>query len=147
MTDTDTDRDTETEEMPDELEEGKLPPSDITRLSRIGMRSEELKGMGSEERIELIHEVLDHLSVAELVIVRDAAEARRLDKIEDAKAAFLEEMRARAQELGMSLADILPSHSDSGTRRTRRNAGQPLPVKYRGPWAKPGQGGDIRQNG
>ena len=83
---------------------------------------------------------LDGMTVAELTALRDAVEAKRLEKLEDAKRAVLEETRAKLAELGLSLEAILPGGARSGEgeqggggRRKRRDAGQPLTVKYRGP--------------
>ena len=83
---------------------------------------------------------LDHMTVAELTALRDAAEAKRLEKLEDAKRAVLEETRAKLAELGLSLEAVLPGGARSeegeqggGGRRKRRDAGQPLAAKYRGP--------------
>src|SRR5919202_5809998 len=83
---------------------------------------------------------LDHMTVAELTALRDATEAKRLEKLEDAKRAVLEETRAKLAELGLSLDAILPGSARAGeeeqggrSRRKRRDAGQPLTAKYRGP--------------
>ena len=83
---------------------------------------------------------LDGMTVAELTALRDAAEAKRLEKLEDAKRAVLEETRAKLAELGLSLETILPGSARAGGgeqggggRRKRRDAGQPLAAKYRGP--------------
>ena len=83
---------------------------------------------------------LDRMTVAELTALRDAAEAKRLEKLEDAKSAVLEETRAKLAELGLTLEAIMPTLASpeqggrSGQGRKRRSdAGQPLPVRYRGP--------------
>jgi hypothetical protein len=46
---------------------------------------------------------LERMTVAELTALRDAAEAKRLEKLEDAKNAVLEETRAKLAELGLTL--------------------------------------------
>ena len=85
---------------------------------------------------------LDSMTVAELTALRDAAEAKRLEKLEEAKNAVLEETRARLAELGLTLEAVLPglaSPPPAGSgqggqgRKKRRDAGQPLAAKYRGP--------------
>src|SRR3954471_22128038 len=80
---------------------------------------------------------LDHMTVAELTALRDATEAKRREKLDDAKHAVLEETRAKLAELGLTLETVLPSPISAGQggqgRKKRRDAGQPLPVKYRGP--------------
>jgi DNA-binding protein H-NS len=75
--------------------------------------------------------------------MRDAAEAKRLEKLDEAKNTVLEETRARLAELGLTLEAVLPASAGppsagppsagSGQgRKKRRDAGQPLAVKYRG---------------
>jgi DNA-binding protein H-NS len=80
---------------------------------------------------------LDRLTVAELTALRDAAEARRLEKLDEAKNAVLAETRAKLAELGLTLEVVLPQPSSSaaggGGRKRRSDAGRPLPAKYRGP--------------
>ena len=83
---------------------------------------------------------LDRMTVAELTALRDAAEAKRLEKLEDAKSAVLEETRAKLAELGLTLEAVMPTPASpeqggrSGQGRKRRSdAGQPLPARYRGP--------------
>ncbi len=80
---------------------------------------------------------LDRMTVAELTALRDAAEAKRREKLDDAKNAVLEETRAKLAELGLTLEAVLPAPANSGQsgggRKKRRDAGQPLAAKYRGP--------------
>jgi len=86
---------------------------------------------------------LDRMTVAELTALRDAAEAKRREKLDDAKNAVLEETRAKLAELGLTLEAVLPSLASAGPlasagqggqgRKRRRDAGQLLPVRYRGP--------------
>ena len=82
---------------------------------------------------------LDRMTVAQLTALRDAAEAKRLEKLEDAKNAVLEETRARLAELGLTLEAVMPtpaSPEQGGRigqgRKRRSDAGQPLAVRYRG---------------
>src|SRR3954468_8605516 len=80
---------------------------------------------------------LDRMTVAELTALRDAAEAKRREKLDDAKHPVLREPRANLAELGLTLEAMLPTPVSAGQggqgRKKRRDAGQPLPVKYRGP--------------
>src|SRR3954453_16397129 len=80
---------------------------------------------------------LDRMTVAELTALRDAAEAKRREKLDDARNAVLEETRAKLAELGLTLEAVLPTPGSVGQggrgRKKRRDAGQPPPVKYRGP--------------
>ena len=80
---------------------------------------------------------LDRMTVAELTALRDAAETKRREKLDDAKNAVLEETRAKLAELGLTLEAVLPTSGGARQggqgRKQRRDAGQPLPVRYRGP--------------
>lgn len=79
---------------------------------------------------------LEGMSVAELTALRDAAEAKRLEKLEDAKAAVIERARAEIEKLGLSFEAVFlnvgrtPSEKP---RRIRKDIGEPIPVKFRGP--------------
>src|SRR3954452_23766853 len=77
------------------------------------------------------------MTVAELTALRDAAEAKRREKLDDAKNAVLEETRAKLAELGLTLEAVLPSLVSAGQsgrgRKRRSDTGQPLPVRYQGP--------------
>src|SRR3712207_6394813 len=80
---------------------------------------------------------LDRMTAAELTALRDAAEAKRREKLDDAKNAVLEETRAKLAELGLTLETVLPASPSAERngqgRKKRRDAGKPLPVRYRGP--------------
>ncbi len=79
---------------------------------------------------------LDSMSVAELTALRDAAEAKRLEKLEDAKNAVLDRARAELAAMGLSFEDVLPGASPvpvTPERRRRSDAGAPVPAKYQGP--------------
>jgi DNA-binding protein H-NS len=87
-----------------------------------------LDTLSSEERIHLIEEIFATLTPQELLTIRDLAEQTRVKKLENAKAALLEEMSGKAGELGLSLQDILPA------KRARKNiAKASVRVKYRSP--------------
>ena len=87
-----------------------------------------LDTLTTEERIRLIEEIFATLTPQELLTIRDLAEKQRQSKLEDAKAALLEEVKGKASELGLSLNDVFP------TRRQRKNmAKAAVPVKYRSP--------------
>src|SRR3954465_15734674 len=85
----------------DAIDEGRLPPSDLTSLARDS--DLDLEAMSTEELLTLIEDALDLLPVEELVTIRDAAEAKRLEHLEEAKNAIVEEMRRKLERLGMSL--------------------------------------------
>lgn len=52
--------------------------------------------------------MLDDMSVAELTTWIKAAEERRLAKLTEAKRDLMQEMSERAEQLGLSLGDLLP---------------------------------------
>jgi DNA-binding protein H-NS len=85
-----------------------------------------LDTLSSEERIHLIEEICETLTPQELRTIRDVVEQMRQRKLEDAKAALLEEVKGKASELGLSLNDVFP------TQRQRKNK-PVLRVKYRSP--------------
>ena len=67
--------------------------------------------------------------------VRDLADQKRQEKLADAGTAALREFQDRLARLGLSVQDVLPQalQSAGGGRKKRRDAGRPLPVRYRGP--------------
>ena len=54
-----------------------------------------LESLSSEERLLLIVEVYETLTVQELLKTRDLAEQKRLAKLEEAKTAVLDETRGK----------------------------------------------------
>jgi DNA-binding protein H-NS len=90
----------------------------------LGINSANLSG---EERTNLVMEILDSLDAWELQRVKDAAEEKRIGKLEEAKNAVLEQMREELQKAGISAEEIQVTFG----RRRRPRA--PLPVKYRSP--------------
>ena len=80
---------------------------------------------------------LDGLGVPELTALIEAAQAKRAEKMEGAKAALLEEFREKAAQLGVALESLLPAAapapSSSRGRKLRRDAGTKAMAKYRGP--------------
>ncbi|WP_439594868.1 H-NS histone family protein [Falsiroseomonas sp.] len=81
---------------------------------------------------------LDALSVAELTALIAAAEEKRQEKLEGAKAALMEEFAQKAAALGIDVGELYgrgpqePSAA-TGRRKPRKDAGQPVAVKYRSP--------------
>ncbi|MBV8520839.1 MAG: H-NS histone family protein [Acetobacteraceae bacterium] len=82
---------------------------------------------------------LDNMGVEELTALRDAAEAKRRQLLDQTKTQVVREFREKLRTLGLTLADVLPSPArqkggqEPEERKKRRDAGEPLPVKYRGP--------------
>jgi DNA-binding protein H-NS len=85
-----------------------------------------LETLSSEERLRLIEEICETLTAQELRTIRNVVEQMRQRKLEDAKAALLEEVKGKASELGLSLNDVFP------TQRQRKSKSV-LRVKYRSP--------------
>ena len=97
-------------------------------------RSLDLDALTEEDLLHLLDEILNRLPVRDLVTARIAVEAKRQEKLEEAKRTVLEEMRGKLEELDLTLEDVLQRPSRrGGSRRRRREAGHAAPVKYRGP--------------
>jgi DNA-binding protein H-NS len=78
---------------------------------------------------------LDSMSAQELTALIQAAEAKRAEKQDEARAALIEEFRGKAAELGLEFEKLIPggSQAQSSTRRTRRDAGGSVAARFRGP--------------
>jgi DNA-binding protein H-NS len=79
---------------------------------------------------------LGSLSVGELTQLGEAVEAARQAAAEKGRNALLEELRAKARELGLSpedLAAALASKSAPVSRRAAKGEGKKVAAKYRGP--------------
>jgi DNA-binding protein H-NS len=97
-------------------------------------RSLDLDALTEDDMIHLLEEILTRLPPQRLRDVRDTAEIRRKEKLEAAKNAVLAEMRAKLGELELTLEEVIqPRSARTRSRRTRRDAGTELPVKFRGP--------------
>ena len=92
----------------------------------------DLTEFNNQELLAIIEEAIDRLNVEDLTAVMNAAEERRRDKQEEIRERLIQEFRERADRAGIPLEVLFPSYG-RGARRQRRDAGQPLPVKYRGP--------------
>ena len=80
------------------------------------------------ERIRLIEEICESLTAQELLTIRNLAEKTRQSKLEDAKAALLEEVKGKASDLGLTLNDVFPTRSKRPRKSMSKRAVQ---VKYR----------------
>jgi DNA-binding protein H-NS len=88
---------------------------------------------------------LDRMSVQQLTALIADAEAKRRDKLEDAKAALRAEMERKAAELGIAPGDLFstvgqqaPAEQGAGkngtrARKPRGDTGAKRAAKYRGP--------------
>jgi DNA-binding protein H-NS len=92
---------------------------------RLGIQLETLDPI---DRFSLIRELFDYATAGELREIRDMAEERRQEKLEDAKNMLIEEMREKLSQMG-----IEPSQVNVTFGRQRRARGGTLPVKYRSP--------------
>jgi DNA-binding protein H-NS len=86
----------------------------------------QLDTLSAEERLHLIEEIYDTLTAQELLTTRDLADQKRLSKLEQAKAAVVEEMKGKLSALGLTLNDVVPTRRSRKTKRDVR-------VKYRSP--------------
>ena len=107
-------------------------------------RSLDLDELSEEDMMQLLDELLTRLTAQQLRDVRDTAEARRREKLEEAKNTVLAETRVKLGELELTLEEVVrPRTGRSVSRRTRRDSGSTLPAKYRGPqgemWAGKGR--------
>ena len=94
----------------------------------------DLVKLSAVERVGLINEVMDTLTAQELGVIRENADKKRQGKLKDARKAFLAEVREKAQQLDLSLEDVveMENQSRSQSKRQRHERG-PIQVKYRGP--------------
>ena len=83
---------------------------------------------------------LDRMTVPQLTALIAAAEAKRQDKLEDARAALRAEMEQRAAELGIAPSDLfsaagqqVPAKNGRRARKPRDDIGTKRAAKYRGP--------------
>ena len=88
---------------------------------------------------------LDRMSVQQLTALIAAAEAKRPDKLDDAKAALRAEMERKAAELGIAPGDLFSAPGQQApaeqaaakdgrrARKPREDIGAKRAAKYRGP--------------
>ena len=76
---------------------------------------------------------LDRMTVLELAILIEAAQAKRQEKMEGAKTSLLAEFKDRAAKLGLSLNALMSPPKPAPERKPRRNKGEKVAPKYRNP--------------
>jgi DNA-binding protein H-NS len=76
---------------------------------------------------------LDDLSVKQLTELIQAAEAKRQEKAQGERAALLEEMTRRAEELGLTIEELVETRTTKRTPKTRQDTGAKVAAKFRGP--------------
>lgn len=83
-----------------------------------------------------VFDAINGLSVKDLTALRDAAETKRQEKLQEAKDAVLQRARSELEDLGLSLDDLLAPAlraAAPGGKKGRKEGGSSVPVKYRGP--------------
>src|SRR5918999_2320443 len=88
----------------------------------------DLDRLSGENKVSLISEVCDTLSVPELMVIRNIISEKRQEKLEDAKTALIAEMSAKVEALGLTYEDVMGADQ----RRTRSK----LPPRYISPDGK-----------
>ncbi|WP_424140028.1 H-NS family nucleoid-associated regulatory protein [Roseomonas chloroacetimidivorans] len=76
---------------------------------------------------------LDALSVQDLTRLIDEAKQALESKKGEAKAALIEEMKAKAAQLGLDLGDLISAQPRTNVRKPRSDAGKGVAAKYRSP--------------
>jgi DNA-binding protein H-NS len=94
----------------------------------------DLSRLSEEERTGLIFEVMDTLSVQELGIIRTEADKKRQGKLKDARLSFVAEMRQKAEQLDLTLSEVLEFEEGNKKRpRRKRESNGVVRIKYRSP--------------
>ena len=91
----------------------------------------DLGKLSGVERVMLINEIMDMLTAQELGQVLESADKKRAGKLKNARAAFISEMRQKAQQLDLSFEEVLQMETKPKTQRRRE--GGAVKVKYRSP--------------
>jgi DNA-binding protein H-NS len=86
------------------------------------------------ERVGLMTEIMDMLSAQELRTIRDEADKKRKGKLKDARVSFVAEMREKAEQLDLSLEEVLEFEEENKKRpRRKRESDGVVRIKYRSP--------------
>jgi DNA-binding protein H-NS len=76
---------------------------------------------------------LESFSAKQLTELIHAAEKKRQEKVQIERIALLEEMTNRAQELGLTLEELVGTRAAKRTPKTRQDTGFKVAAKFRGP--------------
>jgi len=87
----------------------------------------DLGKLSEEDKLNLIDEVSDTLSVKSLIRMQELAGEKREEKLEDAKQQVIARMRDEFEQLGLSFEEVM------GGRRGRRVRGSTRPPRYMSP--------------
>jgi DNA-binding protein H-NS len=118
----------------DDIEEGRLPPSDITRLARMNDPDIDFRNLTPDAILSIIEESLNYLPAEELLAVRDLAEQKRQEQLSEEQEALVRDFKEKLSRMGSSFEDVLSKDAPAGGGRKKRvDTGRPLPIRYRGP--------------
>ena len=87
-----------------------------------------LQTLTGEDKLNLIAEIFDHLTAIQLRQARDLAEKKRFEKLSEAKAQVIAEMREKFEQLDLDFDEYM------GLKRKRGKSA--LPPKYINPDGK-----------
>ena len=87
---------------------------------------------------------LDEMSVEDLMALIQSAESKRREKIGQARQELIEEMKAKAEKLGLSLGDLI--ERPEVHRKAAAGARSKAVVKFRGPQGEPWSGRGKKPN-
>jgi DNA-binding protein H-NS len=76
---------------------------------------------------------LDAFSAKQLTELIQAAEKKRQEKAQNERAALLEEMTSRAEELGLTVEELVGTRTAKRTPKARQDTGSKVAAKFRGP--------------
>ena len=116
-----------------DMSETESPPSPETEDAEREVAGIALGSLSGDALKELVEEALDRMPLEELIVIIEAAQERRRLKEDEAKEILLAEFKLRAEKMGLSLETLFPRFPEQATRRPRRDTGQPLVPKFRGP--------------
>lgn len=82
----------------------------------------------------LIFEIMDTLTAQELRTIRDEADKKRQGKLKDARVSFVTEMRQKAEQLDLTLSEVVEFEEENKKRpRRKRGSNGVVRIKYRSP--------------
>jgi len=94
----------------------------------------DLGKLSGQERTGLIFEIMDTLSAQELRSIRDEADKKRQGKLTDARLSFVAEMRQKAEQLDLTLSEVLEFEAGNKKRpRRKRESDGVVRIKYQSP--------------
>jgi len=88
--------------------------------------------MSEAETMAFVEAFLNRLSLEGIAVVIAAAQDKQQEKQDQVREALLQEFNERAAAMGMRVR-LEPLDTPALNRKSRSNAGQPLPAKFRGP--------------